>query len=122
MIYMMKYPLELRLEVVKAYQDHVGGYKKLAKLYGLNRDLVRYWILDRKRKQPLKIDELIQTMAGITMAEKSKDPAFKKEVQELQLQLAYYKKLSAILEDENKDVKKKHAVERFKNSHRKDIL
>jgi transposase-like protein len=118
---MMKYPLELRLEVLKAYQDHVGGYKKLAKLYGLNREIVRYWILDRRRKQPLKIDELIQTMAGITMAGKSKDPAFKTELHELQLQLAYYKKLSAILEAENKDEKKKHAVERFKNSHQKDI-
>ena len=33
MLYTTKYPLELRLAVVEAHRNKVGGYKRLAKLY-----------------------------------------------------------------------------------------
>ncbi|HNY21944.1 MAG TPA: hypothetical protein PKO22_07320, partial [Treponemataceae bacterium] len=63
----------------------------------------------------------IQVMEGITMAESGKAPTVTKEIEELRLQLAYYKKLSEILEAESKDVKKKRVAERFNHSQQKDI-
>ncbi len=119
MLFTRKYPLELRLEVIRAHRDREGGYRKLAKRYGLDRDLVRFWILDRKRKQRLA-GESIQAHARDTVGTPKKDPEVEKELEDLRLQVAYYKKLSEILEEECDDVKKKREAERFKRSHQKD--
>jgi len=78
--------------------------------------------IGQEAKKPLGIDELISMSEELAMKKVSKDPVVKKELQDLQLQVAFYKKLSEILEAENKDVKKKHVAEQFKFLHQKDIL
>jgi len=115
--YTIKYPLELRLKVVQAYREGKGGYKKLAKQFGVTRDMARFWILDRKRSKLLK--DFI--MAKVSSKEKP-DKQESEEQQDLRLQLAYYKALSEILESECTDVKKKRAAGLFKELQRKDTL
>lgn len=122
MLYTTKYPLELRLAVVEAYHNNVGGYKKLAKIYGLNRDLVRFWVLDRRRKKPLDFEKPIQVKAGKKMIKSNTALTSEQKIKDLQLQVTYYKRLSEILEEQCKDEKKKHAAEQFKNFHQKDRL
>ncbi len=114
MMFTIKYPLELRLEVVEAHRNQEGGYKRLAKRFGLDRDLVRYWVLDRKRKHPDEIEVPKPMPTEAVVKRRNKDPATEKELQDLRMQVAYYKKLSEILETEYTDVKKKHAEERCK--------
>lgn len=115
--YTIKYPLELRLKVVQAYKEGKGGYKKLAKIFGVTRDMARFWILDRKRNKPLK-DILMASYPRNTKTDQQESI----ELRDLRLQLAYYKALSEILDAECTDVKKKRVAELFKELHRKDIL
>lgn len=104
MLYTTKYPLALRLKVVQDYRNNEGGYKKLAKKYGLSRDLVRFWVLDRHRKIPIKDTAMVisdNKNEDREKYEKSEDLDF------LQMQISYYRNLSEILESECTDVKKK---------------
>jgi transposase-like protein len=115
--YTIKYPLELRLKVVQAYREGKGGYKKLAKQFGVTRDMARFWILDRKRNKPLK-DFILAKISSNGKPDKQES----KELQDLRMQLAYYKSLSEILESECTDVKKKRAAGLFKELQMKDML
>lgn len=114
MIFTVKYPLELRLEVVEAHRNQEGGYKRLAKRFGLNRDLVRYWVLDRKRKRSGENETPNPMPVEPAVKRRNRDPATEKELQDLRMQVAYYKRLSEILEAEHEVVKKKHADEQCK--------
>ena len=44
----MNYPIELKLKILSEYEQGKNGYKRLAKKYGLQRDTVRYWVLNGK--------------------------------------------------------------------------
>ncbi len=54
-----KYPTKLKIKVIKEYKKGDYGYKKLAKKYKLNRDLVRYWVLKSKIKRDLEAQNKI---------------------------------------------------------------
>ena len=110
MLFTMKYPLELRLKVVEDYSNNEGGYKKLAKKYGVSRDLVRFWVLGRHRKIPREV-------ISMEKSNEQKDD----ELKSLRLQVDFYKALSENLEKKIKKEKKKLAAKQFKNLQKKDI-
>lgn len=56
------YPMELKLEVYNKYKKEECGYKKLARMYGLNRDLVRSWVLSPRIKRISEDSETSKTI------------------------------------------------------------
>lgn len=46
-----QYPIDFRVKVLSEYKQGKVGYKTLANKYGLKRDTVRYWVLQKKIRQ-----------------------------------------------------------------------
>lgn len=94
-----KYPPELEERVVNEYRQGIAGYKKLAKKYGITRDLVRGWILKNKNKcsleEPLKI----------TKSDEFK--SLEDEVKYLRDANMYWKTYAEVLAEGNIEAKKK---------------
>lgn len=42
------YSLDFKLQIVREYDEGLGGYKTLAAKYNLSRDLVRSWVANAK--------------------------------------------------------------------------
>ena len=99
------YPIDLRVKVLTEYKAGVVGYKTLAVKYGLQRDTVRYWVLQQRAGRGLPVE----TRNEITIDDEQKDIEYYKK--------AYAKKLEAIRFPESK---KKQQSKLSKNCIKKD--
>ena len=75
------YSLELKLKVVREYDEGFGGYKALAQKYNLSRDLVRSWV------------------SNASLRENNKIPVKDEKLPVGEKNLAYYKQVAAYWED-----------------------
>lgn len=50
-----KYSIELKKQVLCEYKKGETGYKRLARKYGLYRDLVRSWVLNASLWEKVKL-------------------------------------------------------------------
>ena len=73
--------MELKRQVVREYDEGVGGYKALASKYNLSRDLVRSWVVNAKLHTGQKI------------------PVKDSDAPLLEKNFAYYKQAAAYWED-----------------------
>jgi len=107
-----KYPLELESRVVEDYKQGIAGYKKLAKKYGMNRDVVRRWVLkDQKKCFPGKF-------LKITKSDEFK--SLEEEVKYLRDANMYWQAYAEIiLEDNLKSKKKAKKSEQSSSVHKK---
>ena len=107
----IQHPIDLRVKVLAEYKAGVVGYKKLAVKYGLQRDTVRYWVLQQKAGRGLPVD----TRDEKTIDEEQKDIEYYKP--EAEYWKAYAKKLEAIRFPE---IKKKQQSKQLKNCRKED--
>ena len=54
----IQHPIDLKVKVLAEYKEGVVGYKTLAVKYGLQRDTVRYWVLQQKAGRGLPMDTI----------------------------------------------------------------
>ena len=107
----LQHPIDLRVKVLAEYKAGVVGYKTLAVKYGLQRDTVRYWVLQQRAGRGLPVE----TRNEITIDDEQKDIEYYKT--EAEYWKAYAKKLEAIRFPESK---KKQQSKQSKNYTRKD--
>ena len=107
----IQHPIDLRVKVLAEYKAGIVGYKKLAVKYGLQRDTVRYWVLQQKAGRGLPVD----TRDEKTIDEKQKDIEYYKT--EAEYWKSYAKKLEAIRFPESK---KKQQSKQSKNCRKED--
>ena len=92
----LQHPIDLRVKVLAEYKAGVVGYKTLAAKYGLQRDTVRYWVLQQRAGRGLPVD----TKNEKTIIDEQKDIEYYKT--EAEYWKAYAKKLEAIRFPESK--------------------
>ena len=107
----IQHPIDLRVKVLAEYKAGIVGYKRLAVKYGLQRDTVRYWVLQQKAGRGLPVD----TRNEKTIDEEQKDIEYYKT--EAEYWKAYAKKLEAIRFPESK---KKQQSKQSKNCRKED--
>ncbi len=54
----IRYPNELKMQVLSEYKQGEMGYKLLAKKYGLKRDTVRDWVLANRANEFKKATDM----------------------------------------------------------------
>lgn len=72
----MKYPVELKIQVLKDYQEGGDGYRAVAVKYGLKRDTVRSWV---KASQDRDIMQHLQAKAEREQSQLEKYKALAKK-------------------------------------------
>ena len=107
----IQHPIDLRVKVLAEYKAGVVGYKTLAVKYGLQRDTVRYWVLQQRAGRGLPVE----IRNEITIDDNQKDIEYYKT--EAEYWKAYAKKLEAIRFQERK---KKQQLKLSKNCIKKD--
>ena len=107
----LQHPIDLRVKVLAEYKAGVVGYKTLAVKYGLQRDTVRYWVLQQRAGRGLPVE----TRNEIAIDDEQKDIEYYKT--EAEYWKAYAKKLEAIRFPESK---KKQQSKQSKNCIKKD--
>lgn len=106
-----RYPIDFRVKVVAEYKQGKVGYKTLANKYGLKRDTVRYWVLQKKSDDLMLMD----TKNKETIDESQKDIEYYKT--EAEYWKAYAKRIEAIRFPESK---KKQQSKQSKNRTKED--
>ncbi|HQG79344.1 MAG TPA: hypothetical protein PK564_03310 [bacterium] len=106
-----KYPVELEEQVRKEYKPGINGYKKLAKKYGLRRDLVRLWILKKPNTQ---YQEIL-----LNKEEKDELKRLKRELKYLRDANMYWKNYAELLQQDISESKKKDEKSKLSKNQKK---
>jgi transposase-like protein len=108
-----RYPLALEAKIVSEYGQGSIGYKKLAKKYGIAKNLIRGWV-EKRRKKCLQ-------EKNVPMSEKTKFKNLKEEVEYLRDAHMFWKTYAELILKEDLESKKKdEKLKQSKKPQKKD--